>query len=180
MLKRFPLCLATLLSLLPGLALAHGPSRLKVDESIEINAPAAKVWARVEKFADPSWIPAVAKVEATGGNEPGATRHITLKGAGDPVIDEELVSYDAAAMSYKYKITKVAPKVFPVNNYASTITVSAGDDGKGSKVEWKAGFYRGYPNNDPPPELNDDASQAAVTALYQSTLKALKAALEGG
>ncbi|GAC1633307.1 MAG: SRPBCC family protein [Nevskia sp.] len=179
MLKPAPLCLA-LLSLLPALADAHGPSRLKVDESIEIAAPADKVWAKISKFADPSWIPAVAKAEATGGNEPGATRHLTLKGDGSPTIDEELVSYDAAAMSYKYKIAKVDPKVFPVSNYASTLSVSASADGRGSKVDWKAGFYRGYPNNDPPPELNDDASQAAVTGLYQSALKALKTAVESG
>jgi hypothetical protein len=169
---------AAVAALLPAVASAHGPSRLKVDQSIEINAPADKVWARVSKFSDASWIPAVAKTEGGDSTEPGTSRHLTLKGEGAPTIDEELVAYDAAAMSYRYKITKVDPKVLPVNNYASTITVTAEDGGK-SKLEWKAGFYRGYPNNDPPPELNDDASQAAVEKLYGDTLAELKKSLEG-
>lgn len=164
--------------LLPGAVLAHGPSRLKVVESVEIAAPADKVWARLSKFDDASWIPAVAKTDAKGGNEVGATRTLSLKGDGSPTIDEELVKYNVEGKSLTYKITKVDPKVLPVNNYSSTITVS-GDASK-STVEWKAGFYRGYPNNDPPPELNDDASQAAVTKLYETTLAELKKSLEGG
>ncbi|WP_028475352.1 SRPBCC family protein [Nevskia ramosa] len=165
-------------ALLPGAVLAHGPSRLKVVESVEIAAPVDKVWARLSKFDDASWIPAVAKTDAKGGNEVGATRTVTLKAEGSPTIEEELVKYNAEGKSLSYKITKVDPKVLPVNNYASTITVSG--DATKSTVEWKAGFYRGYPNNDPPPELNDDASQAAVTKLYETTLAELKKSLEGG
>lgn len=164
------------IALLPVAALAHGPSRLKVIESIEIAAPADTVWARLSKFDDASWIPAVARTEGKGGSEVGATRKLTLKGDGSPTVDEELVKLNAETKSLTYKITAVDPKVLPVNNYSSTITVS-GDASK-STVEWKAGFYRGYPNNDPPPELNDDASQAAVTALYKTTLAELKKSLE--
>lgn len=164
------------LALLPALALAHGPSRLKVSESVEIAAPADTVWARVSKFDDASWIPAVAKTEGTGGNAVGATRRLTLKGDGSPTVDEELVRFDAAGKVLQYKITAVEPKVLPVTNYASTITVE-GDAAK-SKITWKAGFYRGYPNNDPPPELNDEASEAAVKGLYQATLAELKKSLE--
>lgn len=169
-----PLLLAC--ALLPATVLAHGPSRLKVVESIEIAAPADKVWARLSKFDDASWIPAVVKTEGTGGSEVGATRKLSLKGEGNPTVEEELVKLNADARSLTYKITAVDPKVLPVNNYSSTITVSG--DAKKSTVEWKAGFYRGYPNNDPPPELNDDASQAAVTALYKTTLAELKKSLE--
>jgi len=169
-----PLLLAC--ALLPATVLAHGPSRLKVVESIEIAAPADKVWARLSKFDDASWMPAVAKTVGTGGSEVGATRKLTLKGEGNPTVEEELVKLNADGKSLTYKITAVDPKVLPVNNYSSTITVSG--DATKSTVEWKAGFYRGYPNNDPPPELNDDASQAAVTALYKTTLAELKKSLE--
>lgn len=169
-----PLLLAC--ALLPATVLAHGPSRLKVVESIEIAAPADKVWARLSKFDDASWIPAVAKTEGKGGSEVGATRKLSLKGEGDPTVEEELVKLNADGKSLTYKITAVDPKVLPVNNYSSTITVSG--DATKSTVEWKAGFYRGYPNNDPPPELNDDASQAAVTALYKTTLAELKKSFE--
>jgi len=35
-------------------------------------------------------------------------------------------------------------------------------------------------NNDPPPELSDEASVKAVTGIYQAGLQALKAKAEGG
>jgi hypothetical protein len=47
-------------------------------------------------------------------------------------------------------------------------------------VQWDGAFYRGYPNNDPPPDLNDDAAIKAVTGLYQAGLAALKAKVERG
>ncbi len=53
-----------------------------------------------------------------------------------------------------------------------------GDDK--SIVEWKGAFYRGYPNNDPPPELSDEAAVKAVTGVYKAGLEALKKKLEGG
>ena len=68
MLKRLAIAVAILGSL-PALALAHGPSRQKVTESIEINAPVDKVWAVVGNFQDMSWLPIVAKTEGTGGND---------------------------------------------------------------------------------------------------------------
>ncbi len=45
---------------------------------------------------------------------------------------------------------------------------------------WRGAFYRGYPNNDPPPELNDDAAIAAVTGVYKMGLEALKKKVESG
>ena len=82
-------------------------------------------------------------------------------------------------MSYSYRISKVDVKVLPVTNYSSHLTVTALADGK-SKVEWKGAFYRGYPNNNPPPELNDAAAIKAVTGVYKLGLQALKKSLEGG
>ena len=61
--------------------------------------------------------------------------------------------------------------VLAVTNYASTLCVN--DEGGKAHVVWKGGFYRGYPNNDPPAELNDDAAMAAVNAVYQAGLDAL-------
>lgn len=176
MLKFLSVAVAVSLAALPGVSAAHGPSRLKVTETIEIAAPVDKVWARLAKFDDASWIPAVAKTDGKGGSVVGATRVLTLKGEGTATVEEELTKIDAEAKTMTYKINKVDPKVLPVNNYSSTIKVT-GDASK-STVEWKAGFYRGYPNNDPPPELNDEASEAAVKGLYTSTLAELKKSLE--
>ncbi|MBI1866720.1 MAG: SRPBCC family protein [Methylocystis sp.] len=166
------------LALVPFAALAHGPSRQKVVEKVEIDAPPAKVWAAIGNFQDMSWHPAIAKTEGTGGNAPDqAKRRLTLKDGG--TIDEILTKYDADAMALGYRIEQVDVKVLPVNNYSSTLSVSAADGGK-SVVEWKGAFYRGFPNNDPPPELSDEAAIKAVTGIYRAGLDALKAKVEKG
>jgi len=179
MLKRL-LIVAAIFGLAPlsstAPAWAHGPSRQKVVESIEINAPADKVWAVIGNFQDASWIPAVAKTEGKGGNEPNATRTLTLKSGG--IIEEQLDKYDAEEHSLGYEITKVDVKVLPINDYSSHITVTA--NGDKSTVEWKGAFYRGYMLNDPPPELSDEVANKAITDLYTSTLAALKKKIEGG
>jgi hypothetical protein len=61
--------------------------------------------------------------------------------------------------------------------YSSTIAVTPAAGG-GSTVEWRGAFYLGYPNNDPPPDLNDEAAMKAVSAVYRGGLDALKAKLE--
>ena len=158
-------------------AQAHGPTRQKVSESIEINAPADKVWAMVGNFQDGSWIPVVEKTEGKGGNEVKATRTLTLKGGA--TVEEELAKYDAEKKTLMYRITKVDVKTLPVNDYSSTIKVEDAGGGK-SKVAWDGAFYRGYMNNDPPPELNDEASKKAVQGLYKAGLENVKAKAEKG
>ena len=155
-------------------AQAHGPTRKKVEETVEINAAPDKVWAVIGNFQDMSWLPPVEKSEGKGGNEIKATRTLTLKGGA--TVDEELYKYSAEKMSYSYRINKVDVKTLPVNDYSSTIKVE--DEGGKSKVSWSGAFYRGYMNNDPPPELNDEASQKAVRGLYRTGLDALKAKVE--
>ena len=61
----------------------------------------------------------------------------------------------------------------PVTNYTSTLQVSPTGP-KESTVEWRGAFYRGYPNNDPPPDQNDEAAVNAVTGVYKSGLENLK------
>ena len=163
---------------------AHGPTRKKADETITINASPDKVWKVMGNFQDVSWIPVVKSVTGTGGNSIDAKnddnevahRTITLKNGG--VIVEGLYKYDAAEHTYSYRIDKVDPKVFPVNDYSSTISVTSEDGGKTSKVEWRGAFYRGYMNNDPPAGLDDVSSQKAVQDLYKASLANLKKIVE--
>ncbi len=171
------LALACAFLLVPSLAMAHGPSRQKVVETVEINAPADKVWAKIGNFQDMSWHPAIEKTEGQGGNEKGATRKLTLKGGA--TIDESLEKHDDAEMMYFYRISKVDVKVLPVTNYSSWLTVKPGEGGK-CTVEWKGAFYRGDPLNDPPPALSDDAAIKAVTGVYRAGLDALKVSFEAG
>lgn len=174
--KKSLLAVALLGMVLPHAGWAHGPSRQKITETIQIDAPPAKVWATIADFHDMSWLPGVAKTTGEGGNEPDAAkRQLTLDGGA--TIDESLYKYDAGAMSYSYRIDKVDVKVLPVNNYSSTIAVLPAEGGK-STVEWRGAFYRGYPNNDPPPELNDEAALKAVGKVYRAGLESLKKKVE--
>ncbi|MDD9727978.1 SRPBCC family protein [Roseovarius sp. SK2] len=158
--------------MLPGMALAHGPTRQKVTLTTEVAADPAEVWEAIGNFQDMSWHPAVHSTEGEGGNEIDATRVLTLGEDGGPTIDEILYKYSDEKMSYSYRITEVAVETLPVTNYSSHLTVKPRDGG-GSIVEWRGAFYRGYPNNDPPPELNDEAAIAAVSGVYQAGLDAL-------
>ena len=167
--------------LLTGLALlaagpawAHGPTRQKLELSVEVTAPPDKVWAVIGNFHDLSWVPAVAKVDGPGGNDPNtAKRNVTLKNGGSWQA-EELSDYDAQGRTYGTFLPHVDVKVLPVADFSSHITVTAEAGGK-TKVEWRSAFYRGYPNNDPPPDLNEAAAVKAVTAFCQPALDALKA-----
>ncbi|MGB0661564.1 MAG: SRPBCC family protein [Mangrovicoccus sp.] len=170
---RIPKIVALLIGLLiPAMALAHGPTRQKVTLTTEVAAAPADVWAAIGDFQDMSWHPAVFASEGAGGNDIDATRVLTLGEAGGPTISEILYKYSAEKMSYSYRITEVDVEVLPVTNYSSHLTVKPGANG-GSLIEWRGAFYRGYPNNDPPAHLSDEAAIAAVSGVYQAGLDAL-------
>lgn len=161
------------LTLTASLALAHGPTRQKATEKITIDAPADAVWAVVKDFdALAKWHPAVEASPADKGNTEGSVRQIKLKGGG--ALTETLERYNDANKSYSYRAKDGG--ALPVTNYTSTITVSA--DGGKSVVEWRGAFYRGHPNNDPPPDQNDEAAVKAITGVYQSGLANLKKLVE--
>ncbi len=170
--RRTMLALAAL-SLAAAPAFAHGPTRQKVVETVTINAPAARVWSLIGNFdALKNWHPAVAESPADKGNEEGSVRQVKLKDGG--ALTESLESYDAAKMKYSYRAKDGG--ALPVTNYTSTISVR--DEGGKAVIEWRGAFYRGYPNNDPPPDKNDEAAVRAVTAVYQAGLANLKTIAE--
>ena len=169
--KRRMVLAAACLALVPSFAIGHGPTRQKVTLTTEVAAEPAEVWAAIGNFQDMSWHPAVHSSSGAGGNDIDATRVLTLGEAGGPTIDEILYKFSDEKMSYSYRITEVDVEVLPVTNYSSHLTVRP--SGAGSEIEWRGAFYRGYPNNDPPPELNDEAAIAAVTSVYQAGLDAL-------
>ncbi|HSI57008.1 MAG TPA: SRPBCC family protein [Ideonella sp.] len=164
-----PLVALSLFAGLAGTALAHGPTRQKVVETIKINAPADAVWARIKNFdALKDWHPAVAESPADKGNAEGSVRLVKLKGGGDLV--ETLESYSEPLKKYSYRLKDGS--ALPVTNYTSTLAVTA--DGDKAVVEWRGAFYRGFPNNDPPPDRNDEAAVKAITGVYTSGLANLK------
>jgi uncharacterized protein YndB with AHSA1/START domain len=161
----------------PGLALAaHGASPLKVVETTTVNAPPEKVWAIVADFAHADWLPGVVRVEASGGDVPDQARRRLIMADGG-VVEELLTKRDPKRMMLGVHREGDDVKRLPATNYTALITLRPAASGA-TDVEWKARFYRGYPKNDPPPELNDDVALAAVTALQRAYLAALKAKVE--
>ena len=185
--KKITLIVSVLLFFFTAVANAHGPVRQKAEETITINAPAENVWALIKNFGDMSWHPDIFNVTSEGGNTKGATRILTLKDGG--TINEELKKYDEAKMSYAYKITEMSTAktithagveekvpVLPVDNYSASIEVEA--KGDTSVVNWTAGYYRAYTNNNPPAEMNEEAANAAVNAVLKTGLINLKTLAE--
>ena len=155
---------------------AHGPTREKATESIEIAASPDKVWALLGDFSHPeAWMPAVAST-LSAGNEKGSIRELHLKTGG--TIKEELKMLDAENRKLQYKIVDPTdPAVMPVNNYSAKLTIEA--TGAGSKVEWEAAFYRWFLNNNPPEGQNESAAKAAVERIARESLSNLKTLIEG-
>lgn len=173
--------LAFFLFLFSAVSYAHGPVRGKMTATVDIEAPAEQVWEVIKDFDDMSWHPGIKKTEGTGGNDKRATRVLTVDGG---TITEELKSYDAKKMSYKYKITDMSVvktiqhsgqdedvPVLPVDNYQGVITVKK--KGNSSVVTWVATYYRAYMNNNPPAELNEETADEAVTEVLKTGLTSL-------
>ena len=167
--------IAAALLLATTLAVAHGPTRQKVTETITINAAPEAVWAVVKDFDKlQAWHPAVESSTATQGNAVDSERTLLLKGGGKVV--EKLESWSEPDRKFSSRMREAGP--IPVSNYSSTLAVKPGPGAGTTVVEWRGAFYRGYPNNDPPPDKNDEAAVAAVTGIYKTGLANLKELVE--
>jgi mxaD protein len=160
-----------LATIVPLSASAAGAKTLKVEESVEINAPAKTVWEKISNFGDlGAWHPAVKSTEITSGknNAKGAIRLLTLQDGGK--IQEKLLSYNAKHMSYQYAIVE---GVLPVSDYVSTVTVTSGKDNT-SKVTWKGNFKRKDLANKPATGQDDETAVKTITSVYRGGLDNLK------
>ena len=177
------------LMIMPVLAYSHGAPRLKVEETIIINAAPADVWNAIKDFDGiHNWHPAIESTKASG-NDNGATRTLTLDGGG--TIDETLKKVDHEKMVMNYQITGMSNAkeiddhgephevpVVPVSKYKAWLSVKA--DGDNSKVSWKGKFFRAYHGHQtvPPKELDDNTAKSAISGIYKAGLENLKAQLE--
>lgn len=173
--KKFLALLAlAILPALPLTAAAHGPSPQKVEKTVTIKAPPAKVWAMVKDFGNMhTWNPTFAstKLEKKGDE---TFRTLTLKSGGE--IYEKLRSADDKEMKLKYEIVS---GVAPVADYNSFMTVTAGPGAGESTVTWVGRFYRTYKLNPPiPPGQDDETAVKFVTDYFDAGLAGLKKAAE--
>lgn len=152
-----------------GTANAAIDETIRVKETIEINAPADKVWAIAGNFGDMSWHPAIAKTEITAGknNEANANRTLTLQDGG--TIKEVLTSRDEAGMTMKYDITE---SVLPLREYSATLQVQSA--GGKTTVLWKSMFKRKDPANPPAAGQDDKTARDTIVNIFKTGLENLK------
>jgi mxaD protein len=159
-----------------GTVSAAAPATLRVTETVEIKAPAAKVWAAIKDFDSlNSWHPAFAKDEIVKGtnNKVGAVRQLTVKDG--PTFTERLVAYRTKSHSYKYMI--IDPSPLPIQNYLSSISVKSGSDGT-TVVTWTGSFKRKNASDNPPEAESDAGATKFITGVYRAGLDNLKKMIE--
>lgn len=158
-------------------AMAHGPTPIKVDDTIAIAADPEAVWALAGKFDGlAAWHPDVQSVKAKGGDATGAEREVKLKKGG--VLKEGLDEYDAVAHRLGWRMSDPDLDALPVSSYSLSFSVEPAAGG-GSKVKWYGRLYRGDTSNEPPDNLNDDAARTAMAAYLHNGLEGLKKKVEG-
>lgn len=159
---------------LAGMAEAHGPSRQRTEMTVVLDTTPAQLWEVVGAFDSMDWHPRVASTRTEGGPSdiPEESRRVlVLEGPDEATITELLTGLDEDKRLLRSMITEVDVAVLPVTNHSTILQVND-LDGKAQLV-WRAGYYRGFPNNDPPADLNDDSAIAAVEAFFQEGIDAL-------
>jgi hypothetical protein len=155
--------LAAFIAAVPGVAGA-----LETTQTVTVKAAPAATWGVIKDFDGiATWLPPAASSPADKGNTVGSVRTITLKAAGNPTVVEKLTAYAPGKRSYSYDIVQVDPKVLPVVDYHSTITVSAAHGG-GAKVVWHGTFK-------PAAGVSGSAAIKAVNGVYRAGLDNIKA-----
>jgi polyketide cyclase/dehydrase/lipid transport protein len=152
-------CMMTALN---AVALPSPP--VSLTRSVEVNASAAEVWAKIGGFcAIKDWHPAIGSCKEDGKSPP--TRTLVTKD-GSATFVELQTGRSAKKRFYSYTFTS-AP--IPVTHYSSTIKVTAkGKDA--STVTWSGEYV--------PDGGMEKAATDALTGIYESGLAEIKAQLE--
>jgi hypothetical protein len=116
------------------------------------------VWQKIGDFCGiGQWHPAIAKCELSSDKK---DRTLTLKGGG--TIVEHLVRWSDKTHSYTYKIVS---SPLPVEDYESTLRVSAAKSGSGSVISWR-GHYKAK-------GASDAEAKKTIDGIYDAGLGAL-------
>ena len=164
--------------LIPAMALAHGPTPLKFDISVDVNGSPDEVWAAVNNLcALKDWNESVTDCKSSGEGL-GATRHFTLDNG--EVLNEEVtkVQADRKRLLTTLKVEKGRViKDIPIMSMGSFLSVADNGSG-GSTVQIRGTAYSSYEGKSAPPDRSDAFCKAAVETLHTKTLNGLKAAFD--
>ena len=138
----------------------------RVYVSSVVNAPAARVWARVRDFNGmPSWHPAIAESRIEGGepsDKVGCVRDFRLHN-GDR-LREQLLGLSDFDMVQTYSILE---SPMGVEGYVATLRLTPVTDGERTFLEWSAEF-------ECPPEREADLVRTIGTGVFQGGFDSLK------
>jgi len=155
---------------------AHGPSRQKVVEKIELVASPEKVWEIISDFTKFSWNTDVVNVSSTG-KEIGSERELTF--SNKKKITQSLEKFDDEKKKITWRITSTDNDILPVNSYSAMLMVTEKKGEKNKSIlTYKAAFYRGFMGNDPPENLNDENSKKKVTSFVKKNISGIKSIVE--
>lgn len=138
----------------------------KTHQTIDINAPAKKVWAAMRNFHDMQWAKnVITECKPLGdisGDKVGSKR--LLNG----VFSETLLSLNDDARSFTYSIDNGPPPVShdDVSNYIGKVDVEGTGDGQSTVVTWSSSW-----------DGKDDATEFCHT-IYVALLDDLKKSME--
>jgi hypothetical protein len=136
-----------------------------------IDAPAAKVWARVRDFnALPRWVPAVRESRIENGepaDKVGCVRDFYLQN-GDH-LRERLLGLSDYDMFCTYSILE---SPMPLTDYIATVRLTPVTDGDKTFIEWTAEFECA-------PELAADLVTGIGTNVFQAGFDSLKRQMVG-
>ena len=143
----------------------------KVYASSVVNAPAAKVWARVRDFNGLSnWHPAIAESRIENGepaDKVGCIRNFSLRN-GDR-LREQLLGLSDFDMFCTYSILD---SPMPLTNYVATLRLTPITDQDRTFIEWSADF-------DCAPDKEGELLSNIGGGVFQGGFDALKRAFGG-
>lgn len=163
--------------LIPAMTLAHGPTPLKFDLEVEVNASPDEVWAAVNNIcAIKDWNESITECSATGEGL-GAFRDYTLDNG--EVLKEEVtkIQADRKRLLTTLRVEKGRViKDIPIMSMGTFLSVT--ENGSGSKVKIRGTAYSSYEGKSAPPDRSDAFCKAAVETLHTKTLDGLKTYFE--
>jgi mxaD protein len=162
-------------ALVLGSAWADPPKMLHVTETVEIKAPADKVWSTIKDFDSLNkWHPGFSNDQLVSGsnNTVGAVRKLTIKDG--PSFTEKLLAFDDGKHSFRYMIVD---SPLPIAHYSSTVAVTSQGNGM-SKVTWRGQFRRKNTSDNPPEAETDAGVTKLIQGVYRGGLDNLKKMLE--
>lgn len=143
-------------------SMASFAGNITVTKEVTVNASPETTWKMIGDFNHLDvWHPVVvaSTIEKGTSDVVGAERLLTLGNGAN--ITEELVKNDAAAHSYTYAIVK---SPLPVSDYVSTISATAGPEGK-TVVTWSSSFDANG--------ATDEEAEKTIAGIYDAGLSNL-------